>query len=88
MVFHDLLLDIQDGPTLLRELRREIGIFSKDAHQLCLDFIGPSAEMRKERSDLEEKQALLQKVLGEMHVAKHRGPSTRLTADSLVSFLY
>jgi hypothetical protein len=87
IIFHDLLLDIQDGSKLLQDLREEVGIFSRDAHKLCLEFIEPSEETRKERSDLESKRALLEEVLEEMHIGKQRGPSTRLTADSLVSFL-
>jgi hypothetical protein len=87
IVFHDLLLDIQDGSKLLQDLRTEVGIFNRDAHELCRKFIEPSEETRKERSDLERKRALLEEVLEEMHLGRQRGPSAGLTADNLVSFL-
>jgi hypothetical protein len=87
IVFHDLLLDIQEGPKLLRDLRKEIGIFSKNAHQRCLSFIEPSEEVRRERSELERKRDLLEEVLQEMHVANGRRPFRCVTPDSMVSLL-
>jgi hypothetical protein len=74
IICHDLLLDLKGGSKLMETLRKEIGVFGRDAEQNCTAFLEPSQETRKQRADLERRKQLIQGVLKELDAIKKQRP--------------
>ena len=74
IIFHDMLLDIQNGPELQQKLRVAIGISpgydtlggEGEVLKSCREFVEPSVRVVEQRAALQGRRETLQSILDEL----------------------